>query len=361
MQSIQGFAFSLIGIFIPIYIIIIGYPVSTAIWYYIFHYSFLLFFSFFALTIARKIGLIQTIILRTPFLFISLILLYLLESTQIPIILIAFFSGLESALYWMPSHIIFSRNTNSKDIGSQTGKLFALPQIAGIAGPTIGGIIFARTGDFRILLGIVFFVIIISIIPLLILKYKNNGFYNKPDKLKLSNGKKLFKKYKKYFFLEIFDNMAEEVESIIWPIFVYLSLSSIESVGYIGTIAGLCGAIFTLIIGKFSDKFNKKKLIKIASILLLLNWSVRYYADSALLIYSFTILAGFFFTLLVVPYSSIFYQISHKENSDDFFVWREIPVAIGRILILLIALFFVSNLKLLFPIAGLAYLYFLFL
>ncbi|MCK5416606.1 MFS transporter [Candidatus Parcubacteria bacterium] len=360
MQSIQGFAFSLIGIFIPIYLITLGYSVQIAILYYIFHYSFLLFFSFFVLTIARKIGLIQTITLRLPFLFTYLIFLYLLESTQIPIIIIAFFSGLESALYWIPSHIIFSRNTSSENIGTQTGKLFALPQIAGIFGPFIGGFT-AVTFGFKPLLAIVFLFILLSIIPLLILKNKNKNFYNKPNKLKLSTSKKLFKNYKKYFFLEIFDNMAEEVGAIIWPIFVFQNLNSIQSVGYVGTITGLCGAIFTLLIGKFSDKFNKKKLIKIASLLLIFNWSVMYFANNALLIYIFTIFSGFFFTLLVVPYSAIFYRISHKENSDNFFVWREIPIGIGRILILLIALVLVSNLKLLFPIAGLAYIYFLFL
>lgn len=359
MQSIQGFALSMIGIFLPIYLLTLGYSVRNVIVFFIFHYSFLLFFSFFALRIAGKIGLIQTIILRFPFLFTYLAFFYFLKSVDIPLVLIAFFSGLDSALFWMPLHIIFSKNTSSKKIGSETGKLFAIPKAAGIFAPLIGGVIAVKFG-FGFLFILAFIILLIAIIPLLKMRL-NSEHFNVPDKIKLENGKRIFKKYKKYFFVEIFDNMAEEVGAIIYPIFVFLALDSITSVGYVGTLVKIGAAIFTFMVGRFSDRFSKKKIIKIAAILLIINWSIRYFANSELLIYTFSILAGFFFILLVVPYTSLFYRISHEEKSDDFFVWREIPVNVGRLIILLIALLFVNHLNYLFPIAGLSYIYFLFL
>lgn len=182
-------------------------------------------------------------------------------------------------------------------------------------------------------------------------------------KFKFSQGVKLFKKYPKYFFAEIFDNMGEEVEAIIWPIFIYLSLIKIESVGIAGALLSLGSAVFTLFIGKLSDKYNKKRIIKAGAVLLLIVWILRYYADGEIVFYTLSILSGFFLVLLLVPFTSLIYGIAKKDEdtTDEFFVFREIPVAIGRIVILSIALLVVNNIEITFLAAGVAYLYFLFL
>ena len=386
MHSIQGFAFSLIGIFIPIYLLTIGYSVAQVLIYFIVYYGLVAAFSFLAIFIASRIGLERTILCRFPFTFTYLILLYLLPQYAIPLFLIAVFAGLECALYWIPLHILFARNTQSESVGSSTGKLFAFPQIASIAGPFLGGLIAAVLG-FPYLIGLVSIVMLFSVLPLLNLGLKKEpaaltgpaglsrqlanwgrSLYRDfrgllPAKTSfrfdLGEGAKLFKKHPKFFFAEIFDNMGEEAEAIIWPIFIFLSLASIATVGAAGSLLAFGSIIFTLMIGKISDKVNKKTLIKMGALLLLTVWAARYFTHADVAILVTTVLAGFFMVLLLVPYTSLGYDAAKKDRTAEYFVFREIPVFIGRALILSVALLLVANLELSFLIAGAAYLYFL--
>lgn len=355
MHSIDGFAFSLIGIFIPIYLLTLNYSVYQVILFFIIYYAFCLIFSFVSIYLTKYFGVLKIIFLRFPFLFAYLASLYFLQSYSIPLILVAFLGAVQNMFYWIPLHLLFMRNTKQKEMGSSTGKLFAFPKIAGIIAPLIGGLVMASLG-FKYLIIFVFLIFLLSIIPILGLKKVKISF-----EFNFMKGIRLFNKYPKLFIAEFFGNMGDEIEAIIWPIFIYLSLISIASIGIIGTLISLSSFIFTLIIGKLSDKYNKKTILKIGSFLLLLAFSVRYFANNEFIFYTISILSGFFIVMLWIPFSSIMYEVAKKNTTDEFIVFREIPVALGRLFILSIALLFVGNLKIIFPITGLAYLYFLFL
>ncbi|MFH0891537.1 MAG: hypothetical protein V1867_02025 [Candidatus Falkowbacteria bacterium] len=388
MHSIEGFAMSLIGIFIPIYLLTLGYAISDLFVFFMIHYALLPVFGFLAIRIAGRIGLQKTIMTRFPFLFAYLILLFMLKTKDIPLGLIAVFMSLNSALYWIPLHILFARNTDKKEAGSATGKLFALPQIASLAGPLLGGFI-AATFGFKALIGTVCAFLLLSILPLLIggPRKSHFGFIgrmlalpqlggaahaahhalvealpHKPDfRFEFSRGWELLKKHPKYFFAEIFDNIGEETEAIIWPIFVYLNLLNVAAVGFLGTFLSLGSILITILAGRLTDKHGWKKIMRVGAVFLALLWTARYFAESEAVFYALSILAGMFTVLFLLPYTSRVYSLADKKSIDEFFVFREIPVAIGRIALLAAALLFVDNLNALFPIAGAAYLYFLFL
>ena len=52
--------------------------------------------------------------------------------------------------------------------------------------------------------------------------------------------------------------------------------------------------------------------------------------------------------------------IAQKEKASVFFAFREIPVAIARIIVFSLAILFATNLKILFLVAGLVYVLFFF-
>jgi len=355
MHSIDAFAFGLIGIFIPIYLLTIGYSVSQVLLYYIVQNIVLMLSSFLAGYIGSWIGIQKILIIRFPFLLLFLVLLNSLNLISFPLYLLAIIDGFQSALYWIPLHILFSHYSNKEDIGSSTSKLFAFPQLAGISAPLLGGLIAVFFG-FKILFSIAIIIFLFSFIPILY----TNQIKNKYN-IKFKNAIKLYKKYPRYFYAEILNNMGEETEGIIWPIFVFLTVASIASVGLVGALLPLGSFAVTLMIGKLSDKTSKKRLIKLGAILILIVWILRYMFISEIAIYILALTMGLVSVLFSVPYYSKFYQIAKKETADEFFIFREIPVTIGRIFVFSIALLFVTKLQFLFPIAGIVYLYFLFL
>ena len=355
MHTIDGFAFSLIGIFIPIYLLNIGFSVREVILYYVVQNTALLISSFLAGSLGSRIGVQRVLLMRFPFLFTFLILLNLLDSFNINLYLIAAIDGLQAALYWIPLHIIFAENTKKEEMGSSIGKLFALPQLVSMFGPLLGGIT-AMLFGFKFLFGLSIVILLIAVIPILNTRSIKTSF-----RFRFSKGIRLFKKYPKYFFAEIFDNIAEETEGVIWPIFVYLSLINITSVGIVGSLLALSSAVFTFVLGKRADKAGKRKLIKFGALLMICVWLLRFTISNEWAFYVLTIMAGFFMMLFLIPYQSILYKLAKEDRIDEFFVFREVPVYIGRMLVFAVALFFVTKLEIGFVFAALSYIFFFFI
>lgn len=355
MNSVQELAFSLVVIFMPIYFLTIGFSIREVFIFFIINYSLVAVFSFLSIYMANYFGLQKTIIIRTPFLIVFLLLLLLSGTYNIPLWSIAFFNALQTAFYFIPLHVLFANSAKLKEMGSSMGKYFALPKLAGIIGPLLGGFTAFFLG-FNYLFIIIIAIYAISVIPMLRSRAVKTKF-----SFDIGRGKKLFFKYPQYFFAEIFNNIGEEMEGIIWPMFIFVTFSSLLSVGYVGTLVGLGSFLFTILVGKYSDKFKKEKIIKLAALLFIFIWASRYFYDSMIFYYVITAVAGFVMMMFLIPFHSLIYSVAKRNTTDEFIVFREVPTAIGRLLLFTVALSYVDNLAAIFPVACLAYIYFLFL
>ena len=355
MHSIDSFAFSLAGVFIPIYLLTLGFSVTQVLIYFIIQNTSLLMSAFAAGYIGSKYGIQRTLLLRLPFLFLFLILLLLLDNINFSIYFLAVIDGWQSSLYWIPLHIAFTKSADKRKMGLALGSLFAWPQVATIFTPMLGGLVAYYFG-FNVLFTIALIIFAFSVRPLLKIKKIEIDFH-----FKFKNGLKLYKKNKKYFWSEVFNNIGEETDGIIWPIFIYLSLAKVTAVGNTATIISLGAFFLTLYMGRISDKVNKKLLIKIGAGLIMIMWFVRIFFDTEIAFYIIALFSGLAFVIFKVPYYSKLFSIPRKTKVDEFFIFREIPVNIARIIVFVLAILFVNNLEFLFPVAGIAYLYFLFL
>ncbi len=343
MHSIYGLAGSLIGIFIPIYLLHLNYSLKEVIFFYLISSVALIFFLFFASWLSTRVGLKKIIISNFPFLFLYIAMLYLLSrGIAIPLSLLATINGLQTALYWFPLHILFIKHSEAESMGRSVAKFFAWPQIAGMFGPLIGSGIIILTG-FQSLILVGGFIYILAIIPIIRLP-------EIPIKIDFSfrNFLSLFRRNLKYFFVEIIENMREDAEGIIWPIFVFLSFHHILSVGIIGLLASLGGIVFTLFVGKYTDRVNKKMLMKISAAVIIVAWLIRFYFPNEIFFYISTLIVGFSGILLTIPFTTIIYNLAKGNNIEEFIVFREIPVTLGRVVIYSMGLFFVSEINYLF-------------
>jgi len=354
VHSIDGFVNSLFGIFVPIYLLTLGFSVSQVLIYYILKYLAVSAFFFLVGYISNRLGLKHTMLARLPFFLLFLILLYFLSSIYIPLIMIILLHAFYEAMYWMPLHSLFARSAKHYEMGSQVGKLSSLPKIAHIIAPLIGGSITVFFG-FGTLFLVSMVLLATSIVPL---------FYTpeiKPHvKFSMREVKDIVKKHIKYFLGLGFQYISDSAEIVIWPIFVFLTLRSLLSIGMIGSLLAAGGILFTLLVGKLSDKVNKKFLIRMGAGLMALIYFFRFFVSTEASIYLLTILAGFFIVLLFVPFDSIIYNIAKKSNIDEFIIIREIFVTIGRISLLIIALAFVDRLGVTFIVTSVSQLFFLF-
>lgn len=354
MNSLDGLGWSLVGMYIPIYLKIIGHSWHEVFVYYIVQNTAILFSCFVVAYVGRKISLQKILIIRFPFLLAFLVLLYLLETKEISIYFLALLDGVQVGLYALSMHVIFSLFVNKKDVTDEVGRFFAIPQFVSMFGPLLGGLISIRLG-FGFLFGLGLVIFVLAFVPILFAKIEIKEY-----DFGFKEGLRFYRKYPRLFYAEIFNNIAEEIEGVIWPIFVFINVLSIASVGIVGTLLAASSALFTLYVGKISKKHNRAGFIVLGSVAMIIIWILRYFLEGELIFYALTIISGFVYVFFSVPYYAYFYEIGKNEEPAVFFAFREIPVWIARIIVFFLAIIFVDKLQYLFLVAAFMYLYFLF-
>ena len=326
--ALESFALSLISIFVPIYLLSIGYSFDYMILFFMVYYGCIGIFAPVSASLANRFGFKHIILFRTPILIAFLLGLHNIENLIFSPLILATFGGFGSSLYWISINSIFAKYSNKIHRGTQTGKMVSLPQLGALLGPTIGGFISLIYG-FKILLLITSAIIIISTIPLFMTKETKphiNFSFRKIIKIKGNL------KYSAYFMLD----GAKSVASVIfWPIFIYWGLSgSTTGTGLAQTMTGIGVIAFTYYVGKQTDKRDKTSFIKKGAVFLGLLWFARIFANSSLEFFIYSLFAGFFTVLIDVPFLTASFDQANKENPDEFVVFRDIFIGLGRFLFL---------------------------
>lgn len=348
-HSIAGLASSLIGIFIPAYLINLGYAPTDVFLYFLIYAISIFVFFFGAATLARYFGVRIMLMASFPFTLAYIAMLYALSVTHLPLIIIAITQGAGVGLYWFALHSFFATNVQDKSIGSSVGKLFGFPQIAGLFGPFVGGVIAFHYG-FPVLLVFGGCVFLISSIPLFWIPELTTGSY-----FSLSTFTDLFRKFRRYTLVEFFENIREELEGIVWPLFIFLVFRNAFSVGLVGTLAAIGSIISTLLVGRYTDRINAKIFMRIGAILMAGIWLIRFvWPDAPLLIYVSTVFVGLFTCFITVPFTAYVYGSAKRTNITEFIVYRELPITLARIVIYSIAILIATNITNLFLVGAVA-------
>jgi MFS family permease len=327
------------------------------LWMVIQHVT-LLVSAFITVYISNRVGLVHSLHFRF-ILLLSYFLLLLFGLKNIPqlFFIIPILIGAEEAFYWIPLNILFVRNTKESDMGSSVGKFFVIPKIFSILSPIIGAFIIIDFG-FTSLFSIAMILLFFTFLPVFSLRSEKTNFI-----FTWQMAVDIFRKNKKYFIPEVVDNIAEDA-MVIWQIFIYLQLASTLQVGIIGTIVSASSLLFTLSVGKLTDRWNKHKLLKIGAVVLSLAWVVNFFISGATLskwmFYIATIFVAFSLKTFLVPYSSLLFNRARKDDAQ-FIILREIPVVLGRIILYGTAILFYNKLPILFLIIGILFTYFWFL
>jgi len=342
MNAIYGLAGSFIGIFIPIYLLQKNLNPANVFSFYLIYTLVILVFFFITSKLVRVIGLRKTVLLGYPFLFLYFFLLYTLNQYGTPIYVLACVSGIQASLYWFPLHMWLANTSREGAIGSDLGKFFAASQIVGLFAPAIAAFIVLFFG-FKSLFLLAAGIYLVSAIPIF---YLPEFPFN--EEIRVKRLFQLLKEYPHYIVAEILENIREDAEGIIWPVFIYLTFRNILAIGYIGTISGVGAILFNLFIGKYTDKIDKRKLLGAGALIMVVIWLVRFFAVTPLLAYSLTLISAFFGILIMIPINTMVYGLAKREGAPTFILFREFGVTLGRVVLYVFAFFVVQSINYIF-------------
>ncbi len=354
---IQAFAVWLVAIFVPVYLLTIGFSLTQVFIYLLVEWTFFWFFTPLYWKIISKLWLKEVILIRTPIYIIGLILLFLLEDNMVLrnyYLIIPIIIWVSWSLYTLSITTLFSQYMWKSNHSKKTAKLISYPKIFSIASPTIWAFIGYIFG-FNFLLILVSILLFVSIFPIYFIK-KN---IKHPD-FNLRVMSKIKLDLKEFIFLNSYWSKTL-IFWLILPITLYIYFENIITLWITISIISLLTALFTIYIGNYKDKFNNFPLIKIWAIstfLLLLFMAI--FIESEILYY-LSIISWFINILINLPYETHLYKKSREHKSPlEFLAFKEFSLFFGRIFLLWILIMFFNDIKIAYYFTATVSLIFLF-
>ena len=133
---------------------------------------------------------------------------------------------------------------------------------------------------------------------------------------------------------------------IIWPLFVFILAGNFVKVGSITTIALLVMIAVTIYVGKLTDKYEKRKVLRAGGIINFIGCSLRALATSLNLAYVISILSSTAFIFINIPFVSEYYLRADEEPRIEYIMSMEVGINLMRVLgfsILFISPFFLNT------------------
>lgn len=350
---LRSLAISMIGIFIPIYLIKeLNYSLLQVLVFYVYLFIFFGLVTPICADLASKIGFKHLMLIS---LFPQLLFYYLLNqlgNVKTPLYILALIVGIAEGLFWLSFHLNFIFSTDKKHRGEEIGLWYILATVIAIIGPFLGGLILTLY-NFHVLFMIVTTLLIISMIPLLYSKdiYKTSPL-NWEKILEYSTGKDAIK-YMAY-------GIRSLTAVIFWPIFIFFSLYGYLSTGFVISFSSFVMVFVIWSIARLSDKINKDILIKLGSLFEGIIWLVKLVVRGFTQILSISVLGSIAYSMIDIPFSAQVYNKATKTKPVEYLIFREFFLTLGRLICLFIVIMsiskfeFITNIKVSFVIASIA-------
>lgn len=357
------FAGGLINIFVPIYFWELGFSFGRILFFYFLNSLFFIVLLFILLFVMRRLSDKMMIFLSMPFLIVYFLGLSFISTFPFLFYVLPAVLALHMLLFNVGYHLDFSSVVDGEYVGREVGMRHMIGSIAGFAAPFIGGVLIALVG-FHYTFFIGSAILFLAVFPLFFFPRRNLSTRIHIKEVVEYLQSKLLRS----FNISGAGYAAETmVGRIVWPLFIFISVGSIEQFGGVISLGLLAGIIMTYVTGYLSDVGRRRKVLRWATGLFSFIWILRPLMLKPFMAVTSHISGNIANSALMVSWSSQYYKIARVVSDSGLFILsRELLYHIVRVpfLLLLIAMSYVMQLDQFFTtsfiIAGIATLFFLF-
>ena len=340
------FGFSIIGIFIPLYIFKITNSFFWILGFYLFLNLVIIICTLPAAKLVAKFGSDKISFVGTLFRSFFLIFLILADKEPLFFIPAVIFWGLAVPFCWIPFHLSIVGTDHTLSFGKDAAKINFTDKIGAIAGPILGGFIIQIFGFNSLYLTSLVF-IMLSGIPLFFDKYE----FKFPEISSKTLGENLPIKQMPRLFLGFFGTgLFDGFQGIIWPIYVFLLVGSYKFLGSITSISLFGSFLLLIIIGRLADRFGSK-ILKVSVPLNILNWLSRIFLITPFSLFLIDLTYQLVSIFVWIPLDQLSYQTAVQTKRLEYFLSREIAIHSGSFVATLILIFGLGLFGLNWPIA----------
>lgn len=341
-RTIQRIATGLLGLFLPVFLFQQYQSINLVLFFYLASNALYLFLAAPGAMLSSRISFRRALPLSVIGGTIYYICFYFFDSNLLFFSILAILAvNFDRMFYWIPYHSGFAKFTDKKNRGRTIALLSSVISLLSIALPVIAGFIITQYG-FNILFLIVILIYLSSMIPFFVLP-RINEFYTFGY---WQTWKILFHpRDRKILFTYMADGAQDFIGVVIWPIFIWQVLSGdFQAVGILSSLIILVTVLVRLIMGSYTDKFNKKKLLKYGTILYSLGWFFKIFVQTGFHIFAVSTYHNFAGVAMRTPFDTLMYEKAADAGHymDEYSVLRSMSLNIGRIAMILI-LFLLFN------------------
>lgn len=317
MLTILSFSASLIGIFIPIFLYESGFPIWQILFFYFLRSAWFVLFAIILLPIVRKMSDKMMMSIAIPFLILFFLGLSRLDSMGILFFLLPASIALYMQLFWLGFHLDFSCSSDEDKVGREVGMRNMFMMLGSFAGPLAGGALIFTFG-FSVTFVIASFLLLFALLPLFFFPKRKM-----PDDLTFSHvWTYLVDKRTRPFRLSAIGFANEKMGSwVIWPLFVFIAIGSVEKFGALYSFGFFLAAIMTYLMGKVTDSGRGKNIMKFFVPFEAFIWIAKSLARSVGVVAGLHVLSEINFSALRVPWGSGYYRLANKMESPGTFIY----------------------------------------
>lgn len=294
--GIYTFAASITQIFIPLYLFEKKYSLELILIFFALSQLWRLTFLPLSAFLSSSFGAKKVIGLSFFFTVIFLLFLQKIDNLSFYFYFSALFFGAQQAFLWIPFLVHQSKISPDKERGKITARLNIYAAIAGALGPFLGGFMISLYG-----FGAGFALTILLAIPAIILLLLTPEV----SKIRKINFKSVkIRKIYPDLIANGFYNFQNQLSSVVWPIFIFIIVPQYKTIGSIQTAAFLISLVAFYFSGKWTDKFNRKKLLLLGSALNSFTGIFRILANSFNSVFLLNAASTFTNTLQSIPWAA---------------------------------------------------------
>ena len=327
--AIRSFALAMITIFIPIYLLNIGYPLPTVLIFFAIASLTQVVFTMPAASIAAKYGFKHAIFFSTPLLILFYLLLYTQGHVFWILPLLAVIAGISNSLFWLSYHVDFSLFSDKKKRAQEVSFAKVSSLIFHVLGPIVGGFLVVLLG-FQFLFVLVSILLLLSVIPL---------FFSKDvQTTKRYSIKDVFRGQTKRNFFTFFGcGIDTGVFLVFWPLVVFFAVykNSYTGLGMISSLGLFAAMVWILIIGRIGNKYQRF-MLRIGGVANSVVWMLKTIFLGPIQMLILHPLHGIAQATIAVPFQAITYDKANKSKILKFIMFREMTIHMGRVFLFLV-------------------------
>jgi len=326
----------LVGIFIPVYLWIQG----VELWHILIFNALIsvgvILCSVFLPPLLRKTSDKILMLVAVPLHILFYLAIPLAVSNSVILYVLPTLMGISAFLFNTGFNIDYSESTDEKTIGHTVGMRYVMVSGVLLAAPFAGGLLIEKLGFGPVFL-LASFLLFIAV---LLLFFFPSRKISKELNYRTIN-RYIFDKSLRPFNLSSVGYAGEKVIGLVlWSLFLYLVLGSIEEIGFLVTLGLGLGIISAYVLGVLTDHGLRRDSLKYVLPIHAAIWVSRIFLASPAQVSTSYVVGSATYRAVLVPWESQYYLTARATHVPEAFVIsREVIYSATRIVLLLVLAF----------------------